>query len=237
MSDSIVVPAAPATGIGALYAALSKAQGVMGAATKGRQNPFFKSRYATLTDCWNVCREPLADNGLSVIQFPTGNTPEGVTLRTILAHEGGASIESEFLMPVVKRDPQGVGSAISYARRYALSAILGIVSDEDDDGNAASGKTGFNGHGHEDRQPPKSSASAVNDRIKPPASLPRQDADAALRTDVLASFAEFGTKATAAEFAAVKTKAGVVGKTPPQLTTLDIKAINDALPPPFKIVF
>lgn len=124
--------------IGALAGALSKAQAEIRGAVKDTANPFFKSKYADLSSVWEACREPLAKNGLSIVQ--TNRAGEGrVIVETLLMHASGEWISGELDMRPVKDDPQGVGSAITYARRYALAAMVG-VAPEDDDGNAASGK-------------------------------------------------------------------------------------------------
>lgn len=98
-----------------------------------KDNPFFKSKYATLANIVDSSKALLAKNGLAVTQLTTGEG--GVT--TILLHESGQYIGDTLTLKAVKDDPQGHGSAITYARRYAYASILGIVSDEDDDGNAA----------------------------------------------------------------------------------------------------
>lgn len=119
-----------------LAKALCKAQSEMGGATKGAANPFFKSKYADLSSVMHVIKEPFANNGLSFVQFPLCDG-QSAGVETILMHESGEWLQSEYLMPLVKRDPQGSGSAITYAKRYALQAMCGIPS-EDDDGNLAS---------------------------------------------------------------------------------------------------
>lgn len=88
--------------------------------------------YADLASIWDKIRGPLADNGLSLIQSPTVLSSEPA-LCTVLAHESGEWIEDTMPLKVVQDTPQGQGSAITYARRYALSAILGIVADSDND--------------------------------------------------------------------------------------------------------
>ncbi len=124
--------------IAALAVALSKAQGEMTTAKKDADNPYFKSKYADLASVWEACRAPLAKYGLSVCQMP--EYVDGyVFVQTILMHASGEWISSELRLKPVKDDPQGMGSAITYARRYALSAAVGIAP-EDDDGNQASGK-------------------------------------------------------------------------------------------------
>ena len=127
--------------IGELAKALAAAQGEMTAASKDATNPHFKSRYATLASVWDAIRGPLSRNGLSVSQvLETPDASPGlVAMRTILLHTSGQWIASRYVMPIAdKLTPQAVGSAITYARRYALSAIVGIAPDDDDDGNAAS---------------------------------------------------------------------------------------------------
>lgn len=118
-----------------LAIALNKAQSEMSGAKKGAANPFFKSKYADLEEVIRCAKEPLHNNGLSISQFPvTHDDKAGVT--TILMHVSGEWLESTLLLSCAKRDPQGMGSAITYARRYAYQSVLGIPS-EDDDGNGA----------------------------------------------------------------------------------------------------
>lgn len=121
-----------------LAAALSKCQGSMRAAEKDRENPFFKSSYSTLAAVWDACRKPMADNGLAIVQMPT-LSEEGVVLESILMHASGEWISSVLKLNPVKNDPQGIGSCLSYARRYSVSAMVGVCSgdDSEDDGNAA----------------------------------------------------------------------------------------------------
>ena len=119
-----------------LFTALAIAQGQMKNVTKDKSNPFFKSQYADLASCWEACREPLSKNGLSIIQ--NSNFSEGeVTINTILAHKSGQWIANKLSMRPQKQDPQGIGSTITYGRRYELMAIVGLAP-EDDDGNSAS---------------------------------------------------------------------------------------------------
>lgn len=118
-----------------LYKALSAAQGEIENASKNKQNPHFKSKYADLAECINATKEALAKNNLCVIQL-INQSEKGPVLETILGHSSGQSISSITPLIFSKNDMQGMGSAITYARRYALSAILGL-SQEDDDGNAA----------------------------------------------------------------------------------------------------
>ena len=102
---------------------------------KDATNPFFKSKYATLSNILDAIKVPLDESGLIFSQLPDGQN--GLT--TILIHENsGEFIESTYDMVPAKNDPQGRGSAITYQRRYALAAILGLNIDDDDDANAAS---------------------------------------------------------------------------------------------------
>jgi len=122
--------------IGALAAALSKFQGEVGAASKNAQNPHLKNKYADLASIWEAIREPLAANGLAVTQCPEPGDPGTLHLGTMLLHSSGEWVKSVLAMPVTKSAPQGYGSALTYARRYGLAALLGITQ-EDDDADAA----------------------------------------------------------------------------------------------------
>lgn len=119
-----------------LAPALFKAQSVMAGAVKGASNPFFKSKYANLEEVIRVVKDAFSQNGLTFVQFPVSQ--EGYAgVETIIMHESGEFISNEFYLKCAKADPQGMGSAITYARRYGLQAAAGIPS-EDDDGNEAS---------------------------------------------------------------------------------------------------
>ena len=114
-----------------LATALCKAQAAMGGAVKDSSNPFFKSKYADLGSVVKAIKEPFAESGLSYVQFPY-STEHGVGVTTRLMHITGQWLESEFVLPLSKADPQGAGSAITYARRYALQSIAGIPTADDD---------------------------------------------------------------------------------------------------------
>lgn len=125
-----------------LATALAKAQAQIEHATKDSVNPHFGSKYATLADVWDACRKALTDHGLSVVQMPRCTDAGGkpwVHVETLLLHSSGQSISSSLSMPVDRATAQGVGSAITYARRYSLAAMVGVTPDDDDDGNTASG--------------------------------------------------------------------------------------------------
>lgn len=124
--------------IGKLALSLSKAQGKIRAAEEDSTNPFLKNKYASLNSVWDAIRAALSENELAVTQLPTvdgGN----VILTTILMHSSGEFITSEIHAPVMDEKGrsilQGIGSALTYLRRYALAAMVGVTSDEDVDGN------------------------------------------------------------------------------------------------------
>jgi hypothetical protein len=124
--------------IAGLAAALAKAQGAMKGALKDSANPFFKSRYADLASVVEAIRAAFSANGLSYIQTVEPSDKDEVRVETTLLHSSGEWISCGILsLPVSKVDAQGYGSALTYARRYSLSAAVG-VAPEDDDGNAAS---------------------------------------------------------------------------------------------------
>ena len=111
--------------------ALVEAQKAMTGAKMDSTNPFFKSKYADLSSVWEACRKPLTDNGLSVAQIC--DTVEGQSvIETTLLHTSGEWISGRYLLTPVKLDPQSVGSSITYARRYALAAMVGICPEDDD---------------------------------------------------------------------------------------------------------
>lgn len=121
-----------------LAAALSKVQKEIKGAAMDSANPFYKSKYADLTSVWEACRALLAANNLAVVQTNGPTDGSTVTVITTLLHTSGQWIRGELTMRPVKSEPQQIGSAMTYARRYALSAIVGVCP-EDDDGAAASG--------------------------------------------------------------------------------------------------
>ena len=125
--------------IAKLAASLCGVQAKLTYAKKDSKNPFFKSNYADLESVWDACRELLASHGLSIAQFPGLYTEhdKSMSLTTILMHGSGEYISQEMSVPVTKADAQGAGSALTYMRRYALAAVVGVVQ-ADDDGNAAS---------------------------------------------------------------------------------------------------
>src|SRR3990172_2599764 len=136
--------------IGKLAEALCKAQGMMKGAVKDSENPFFKAAYADLASVWDACREPLSKCGLSVTQTTRIADNGDPVIITTLLHSSGEWMSGELLVKPVKADPQSVGSAITYGRRYALSAIVGIAP-EDDDGEKGQGRQ----HTEQHKEPEK----------------------------------------------------------------------------------
>lgn len=120
---------------------LAKFHELMGTVEKDASNPYFKSKYAPLETILPAIKQPLKEAGLVFFQAPTWIGESAPALSTtIIDIESGERIETIAPLILAKQDPQGQGSAITYMRRYALVAMLGLNCDEDDDGNAASNK-------------------------------------------------------------------------------------------------
>ena len=130
--------------INELASALSKAQGKITGALKDSSNPFFKSKYADLASCWDACRQHLADNGLCVIQTTLGGASDPATVVTRLIHSSGQWVQGRLTLTPKDNGPQAVGSTLTYARRYALAAIVGLAQI-DDDANAGTHSDKVNG--------------------------------------------------------------------------------------------
>jgi hypothetical protein len=135
-----------------LAAALAKAQAKIEGASKDKVNPHLKSRYADMASVVDACRPALTANGLAVIQAPR-YIDKLVEVETILVHATGQWVSETLALPVAKVDAQGIGSAITYARRYGLMAIVGIAPEEDD--------------GHAAVQPPAQSQSPASRQAAP----------------------------------------------------------------------
>lgn len=156
--------------INELATALAKAQARIANAAKDGENPHFRSSYATLASVWDACRAPLGENGLSVIQAMS-DSERGFVLVTTLAHSSGQWMVSRYPVLPTKNDPQGLGSALTYARRYSLAAMVG-VSPSDDDGEAATGR-GRNGFDSLDRVPQRTAPEHKPKVIAAPAQKPK----------------------------------------------------------------
>jgi hypothetical protein len=121
--------------VGELAKALAAAQAELEPAKRDATNPHFRSKYADLSACWDAVRAPLARHGLAVSQLPSLDG-DVVRLTTMLLHTSGEFIGSDAAVRIAKHDAPSVGSALTYLRRYSLSAIVGL-STEDDDGASA----------------------------------------------------------------------------------------------------
>lgn len=147
-----------------LAKALVKAQSEIGAAQKSSKNPHFNNKYADLSEVWSAWQDVGPKNGLAVVQVVRVREDGKQALITRMMHTSGESIESEILILPTKSDMQGIGSAITYCRRYALAAMAGIVQD-DDDGNAASAKPDQNKPSQQKTQPAVSRTKAWVDSV------------------------------------------------------------------------
>jgi hypothetical protein len=147
--------------------------------SKGGDNPHFKSKFVELNDLLMSVRPVLSRNGLSIMQEPSGNGQD-ITISTILLHNSGEWMEFEPLtLKAAKADPQGAGSAITYGRRYALSSILGVAWDEDDDGNKASQSAG------KEKQPSKVQTSTQPQKTAPQPNTDVTEEDKVLRNKMV----------------------------------------------------
>ena len=180
-------PPSPRRGQPLLIAALAKAQSVMTSPPRNREvtvmmksGGTYSFRYATLDHIIEAIRKPLTDNGLWFSQVLESDEGGKYRLITRLLHESGGSIESRTPLLVENTGNQAFGSALTYMRRYALTALLGIAADEDDDANAAEGNTvkqASNGNGA--RKPPQAQAKPPTDpktgKPLPPSYIPVEE--------------------------------------------------------------
>lgn len=138
--------------------AFLKAQSAITFAAKDATNPHFKNRYADLPAVIDAVKPALNKNGITFTQTPSPSETGFLALTTRLMHETGEFIEDTATLPLPKADPQGYGSAMTYARRYALASICGLFQD-DDDGQAASGPVSR-------QEPAKSQGKAISDKTR-----------------------------------------------------------------------
>lgn len=142
-------------------AALLKAQATITFAAKGSVNAHFKNKYADLAAVIDAVKSALNDNGIAFVQTASPSQDGFLNLTTRLIHESGEWIEDTLTMPLQKCDPQGYGSAMTYARRYSLAAITGLYQD-DDDGNQACRPKQEAKADDKAVQPPRESAKSVS---------------------------------------------------------------------------
>lgn len=157
--------------IKAIAPALLAAQKAIAFAKKDATNPHFKNKYADLPAVIEAIKPALNDAGISYIQTPAPSDDGKLHLTTTLLHESGEWIADTLVMPLPKQDPQGYGSAITYARRYALAAITGLYQD-DDDGNAASGNRGAPAQNDESNDPPLEADAEIIAQMNAASSVP-----------------------------------------------------------------
>jgi len=139
-----------------LAKALCKVQSEDLFALTDKENPFFKSKYADLSSCWTVARKPLTENGLSVAQLMESTEDGTPVVVTMLMHISGQWIKSSLVIKPDKPGPQALGSAITYGRRYAFCAIVGICPEDDDADSATKRKkAGESGKKPEKKTPKK----------------------------------------------------------------------------------
>lgn len=154
--------------IGELAKAMVKVQQALNPACKDAENSFVKNRYASLNSVIEACREALTAQSVWVAQYPVAAEAGHLGLVTKLVHgESGQWQSSLMVMPLPKNDPQGYGSALTYARRYGLATLVGMVSEADDDAEAATPRQAKPNR----RTPP----SAQSEPADPLAGLPRLD--------------------------------------------------------------
>lgn len=120
-----------------IAAALAKAQAELRPAAKNGENPHLKNRYSDIAAVYEAIRDVLPHHGLAVAQMMLPRDDGKAHVRTLLMHTSGQWLAGECVMPCQQQGPQGTGSAITYARRYSLSAMVGVVSEDDDDGEGA----------------------------------------------------------------------------------------------------
>jgi hypothetical protein len=157
--------------IAQLATALAAAQGEIEGASKDTLNPHFGKAYADLASVWEACRAPLSKASLAVIQTPVAEGAR-VAVETLLVHKSGEWISNELVMIAAAANPQAVGSAITYARRYALMAIVGVAPAEDD-GNSATGRP--------QQPPPATYVKPPPQASKPPPAKPVPSAPAPVK--------------------------------------------------------
>lgn len=205
--------------IGKLAKALCGFQADMENVGKDATNPFFKSKYATLENIITTAKPHLKKHGLAFAQFPSqvplrgaeGGVTSGLT--TILMHDSGEWIESATPLNMKDQTPQAQGSAITYMRRYALSGVLGIATEDDDDGNEASTP----------RQPAKSAPQRTPVAPTKKETTQRQEADKDRLKSLLAMHGHKG------ELTVKQVKDAVFDITGEQLTSENVATINETL--------
>ena len=151
-----------------LSKAMVKFQGKIKTIKATDENPHFRHKYAGLGSIWDEIRVPLSECGLAVIQSPEVDGMNVMVITTLM-HESGQFIENSLKIVSNDNRPQSIGSCITYGRRYSLASILGLSSEEDDDGNAAFGKQEGPG-----QKPPAKTQPPKQQQAKPPVQKPEE---------------------------------------------------------------
>lgn len=171
-------------GIDKILPALIKFQTKIGTVGKNKQNPHFGSKYADLAAIMDEARPLLGENELALVQNLVESSPDEVRLLTTLYHTSGQYFSSLITLKPSKADPQGIGSAITYARRYSLSPLLGIVTEEDDDGNAASGPGNTKAPAPAQKAPaPAQKTKKAEPPVQPTAPAPKPKSEITIRKE------------------------------------------------------
>jgi hypothetical protein len=219
-----------------LFTAISDAQGEFTTVEKNATNPHFRSKFAPLDSLVEMTRPILKKYGLSVMQLcdiPESGT--GIIIETVIGHDSGQYICSKLFMPAMKADPQGYGASITYCRRYALAAALGLVSDEDVDGNQGGGDSGKKDQKKDDKNPtppPEGSKVATTDeeyhgRIKDGLNILFKD-DRAAKLAKIEELTTFTPKGKTEAVPGIKDYAKLTG----QRLSILCHNIEKLLPPP-----
>lgn len=132
MSSLAAITTTQSDSLKAIAPALLKAQKAIDVAIKNANNPHFKNNFANVEAVIDAVKGPLNDNGITFLQFGAPANDGHLGLTTTLLHTSGEFVSGTLTMPLQKTDPQGTGSAITYARRYSLAAVLGLKTEDDD---------------------------------------------------------------------------------------------------------
>lgn len=165
-----------------IAAALAKVQAALQPAEKNATNPHFDRTYADLGSIWNVCRKPLAENGIAIIQT-VHHAGQGGFLETTLLHTSGEWIASRVPLMLQRQDMQGLGSAITYARRYGLASAVGVAQEDDDGNDAGRGDEGKRSRSRGQGDAPEGGNSRPAAKGKAPNPAEQQEMEA-VRTDI-----------------------------------------------------
>ncbi|MBV8781907.1 MAG: ERF family protein [Phycisphaerae bacterium] len=213
--------------VAAIAPAFVSAQAKVMPAAKDSENPHFRSKYADLASVMHACKDALNENGIGVIQSPAPADGTRLKLETRLIHKSGEWFSGTMEMPLVKSDPQAYGSSLTYARRYALAAMVGVCP-EDDDANGAMPEPG-NTRGQRKDNPPSRQSAQSQKKAAPSAPQMSDEQYAEFERDLPDIFSTQGFDKESQEraIAAVCKKKGVAGIR--QLSSADAQAFIKAI--------